>query len=51
MVAEDEADIQPTEFARTVLTYCGYMRPKMENVPILRKGSNFLKMLERNPSL
>lgn len=51
VVEEDEADILPTDFAKTVLAKCGYMRPKMENVPTLKKGSCFEKMLERNPSL
>ena len=48
---ESEGEMDPQDFAKKVLTNTGYVRPKKDNIPILRKGSNYLKMMERNPSL
>lgn len=43
-------DIEPTDFAKNVLLNCGYLKSRRESAKMLRKGSGYLRLLDRSPS-
>ena len=49
-VVHQPENIEPLDFAKSVLVNCGYLKSRKDSAHMLRKGSGYLRMLDSNPS-